>query len=72
MGPEQRDPHAQADKRPQPDPFERERREVVAPEDGGVPRPLQRPSVQGTEGVTPVQPEAAEKFEACPLPAVNV
>ena len=69
---EQRDPHTQADKRPQPDPFERERREVVAPENGGLPRPLQRPSVQGAEGVTPVQPEAVEEFEpgieqCCPL-----
>ena len=69
---EQRDAHAQTDKRPQPDPFERERREFVAPENGGVPRSLQRPSVQRAEGMTPVQPEAVEEFEPgieqrCPL-----
>ena len=54
VGPEQGNPHVQANKRPQPDPFERERREVVAPEDGGMPRPLQRPSVQRTKDMMSV------------------
>ena len=64
VGAEQDDPYAQADKRPQLDPFERELREVVRQKTAACPRPLQRPSVQGTEGMMPVQPEAVEKLEA--------
>ena len=61
---ERRKAHPQTDQRPQPNPFERERREVVAPENGGVPRPLQRASVQRPERIAPVRPEAIEKVES--------